>query len=578
MLERLPAELDAMIMRHAGCMTQFLHGRLPQPMSLQTLMLLWTECLIDDDARGVQLLPRIDFKLYEFFVHSNKMVQTLNQYGYYVSTIQSSRSSADYVNHELVDHVVKCPQAAPLLLPFFRRLCHRWQSSSFQFRLMCIAAAAAGDLAVLSKLMEGGPTTEDWWIENIFRSSSSRIAGRLGHREIMCKMFDVSKLEHFSLDGAVQSNNLELVKMFVSRGARIDDNDIVAALRFNFNELALYLIQQELLRESSRLKYMVTLCLFAGNIEMLRAICNPAEFRRSDFGERLPAAARDGPLEIIKSVFEMPGEATFLEETLTQAIVGGWVDVAHWLVTGPAKDVWSPQLVECVAKSSLVMFGVLQQARSDLPTSDIMDAAACIGNLALVKGMHERGFGCTTAAMDGAAENSHGNVVRFLHDNRTEGCTRTGLARALNIMDHEIVDLMLASPVSGSVKDAQKVLYKWSLTEQVVRILHHGVDCSKCQCTMLSQAITACNFDHIGVFVELRHVVSDDAACNLAERNDVDMFMRLAPLLGSRHWDIMEDEASKTSAVDVLALIRKRKADDAAAAESQPTQKRAKQG
>ncbi|KAL2914245.1 hypothetical protein HK105_206189 [Polyrhizophydium stewartii] len=538
MLERLPAELDAMIMRHAGCMTQFLHGRLPQPMSLQTLMLLWTECLIDNDVRGVQLLPRIDFKLHEFFVHSNKMVQTLTQRGYYVSTIQSSWSSADYTCNKLVDHVVKCPQAAPLLLPFFRRLCHRWQSNSLQFRLMCIAAAAAGDLAVLSKLMEGGPTTENWWIENIFRSSSSRIAGRLGHREIMCKMFDVSKLEHFSLDGAVQSNNLELVKMFVSRGARIDDNDIVAALRFNFNELALYLIQQELL-----------------------------QFRRSDFGERLPAAAKDGRLEIIKFVFEMPGKATFLEETLTQAIVGGWVDVAHWLVTGPAKDVWSPQLVECVAKSSLVMFGVLQQARSDLPTSDIMDAAACIGNLDLVQHMHERGFSCTTAAMDGAAENSHINVVRFLHDNRTEGCTRAGLARALNRSSPETLDLMLASPVSGSVKDAQKVLYNWSLTERVVRILHHGVDCSKCQCTMLSRAITARNMLQLDAFVEFGHVVSDDAACNLARRNDVDMLTKLAPLLGSRHWDIMEDEASKTSADKVLALIRKRKAGDAAAAE-----------
>ncbi|KAL2914247.1 hypothetical protein HK105_206191 [Polyrhizophydium stewartii] len=578
MLERLPAELDAMIMKHAGCMTQFLLGRLPQPMSLQTLMLLWTECLIDDDARGVQLLPRIDFKLYEFFIHSNKMIQTLNQYGYYVSTIQSSRSSADYVNRELVDHVVKCPQVAPLLLPFFRRFCHDWQSNALQFRLMCIAAAAAGDLAVLCKLMEGGPTTENWWIENIFRSSSSLISGRLGHREIMCKMFDVSKLEHFSLDGAVQSNNLELVKMFVSRGARIDDNDVETALCFNFNELALYLIQQELLRESSRLKYMVTLCLFAGNIEMLRAICNPAEFRRNDFGEHLPAAASDGRLETIKFVFEMPGEATFLEETLTQAIVAGWVDVAHWLVTGPAKDVWSPQLVECVARSSLVIAKMLLQVRSDLPTSDIMDAAARIGNLDLVQHMHERGFSCTTAAMDGAAENSHGNVVRFLHDNRTEGCTRTGLAHAVNNRDHEILDLMLASPVSGSVKDAQEVLYKRFLTERVVRIFHNGVDCSKCQCTMLSRAITARNMLQLDAFVELRHVVYADAARNLAKRNDVDMFTKLAPLLSSRHWDIMEDEASKRFADKVLALIRKRKAADAAAAEPQPTQKRAKQG
>ncbi|KAL2914227.1 hypothetical protein HK105_206171 [Polyrhizophydium stewartii] len=161
MLERLPAELDAMIMKHAGSLAQFLHGRLPQPMSLQTLMLLWTECLIDNDVRGAQLLPLIDLKLHEFFVHSKKVAQTLTQRGYSVSIIQPYLGYGDIASNKLVDHVVKCPQAAPLLLPFLRRLCHRWQSSSFQFRLMCIAAAAAGDLAVLSKLMEGGPTTED---------------------------------------------------------------------------------------------------------------------------------------------------------------------------------------------------------------------------------------------------------------------------------------------------------------------------------------------------------------------------------------------------------------------------------
>ncbi|KAL2913996.1 hypothetical protein HK105_206436 [Polyrhizophydium stewartii] len=292
----------------------------------------------------------------------------------------------------------------------------------------------------------------------------------------------------------------------------------------------------------------------------------------------LLASARDGRLEIIKSVFEMPGEAAFLEETLTQAIISGWVDVAHWLVTGPTKDVWSPRLVECVARSSFAMFGMLLQARSDLPTSDIMDAAARIGNLDLVQHMHERGFGCTTAAMDGAAQNRHIDVVRFLHDNRTEGCTRTGLAHALNIMDDETLDLTLASPVSGSGKDAQKVLYKRRLTEPVVRILHRRVDSSKCQCTMLSQAITARNMLQLDAFVELGHAVYADAARNLAKLNDVDMLMKLAPLLGSRHWDIMEDEASKRSADKVLELIRKRKADDAAAAEPQPTQKGEKQG
>ena len=53
-----------------------------------------------------------------------------------------------------------------------------------------------------------------------------------------------------------------------------------------------------------------------------------------------------------------------------------------------------------------------------------MDWAAQEGHLQVVKWLHEnRSEGCTSDAMDGAAQEGHLDVVKWLHENRSEGCT-----------------------------------------------------------------------------------------------------------------------------------------------------------
>ncbi|OQR86222.1 hypothetical protein THRCLA_10563 [Thraustotheca clavata] len=53
-----------------------------------------------------------------------------------------------------------------------------------------------------------------------------------------------------------------------------------------------------------------------------------------------------------------------------------------------------------------------------------MDKAAEFGYFDIVKYLHEnRTEGCTTYAMDSAAKNGHLEIVKYLHENRTEGCT-----------------------------------------------------------------------------------------------------------------------------------------------------------
>ncbi len=62
--------------------------------------------------------------------------------------------------------------------------------------------------------------------------------------------------------------------------------------------------------------------------------------------------------------------------------------------------------------------------KNKLFTTNEMNIAAANGHLEVIKWLHEnRMEGCTTCAMDRAAENGHLDVVKWLHENRNEGCT-----------------------------------------------------------------------------------------------------------------------------------------------------------
>ena len=53
------------------------------------------------------------------------------------------------------------------------------------------------------------------------------------------------------------------------------------------------------------------------------------------------------------------------------------------------------------------------------------------GDLDVVKWLHEnRSEGCSIWAMDYAANNGHLEIVKFLHENRTEGCTTCAMDNA----------------------------------------------------------------------------------------------------------------------------------------------------
>lgn len=91
------------------------------------------------------------------------------------------------------------------------------------------------------------------------------------------------------------------------------------------------------------------------------------------------------------------------------------------------------------AESHLNVVKWLHANRSEGCTATAMDEAASMGRLDVVQWLHEnRNEGCTTQAMDNAARNGHLAMVQWLHANRSEGCTANAMNNAVKL-GHPIV-------------------------------------------------------------------------------------------------------------------------------------------
>ncbi|KDO28556.1 hypothetical protein SPRG_06414 [Saprolegnia parasitica CBS 223.65] len=88
-----------------------------------------------------------------------------------------------------------------------------------------------------------------------------------------------------------------------------------------------------------------------------------------------------------------------------------------------------------------------------LTYSGILDDVAGKGFLPLVRSLHERGLECSRDAMDNAAANGHLEVVRFLHFNRTEGCTTKALDEAIRNGHLAIVRFLIEHRSEGASRN-----------------------------------------------------------------------------------------------------------------------------
>ncbi|EFA75844.1 hypothetical protein PPL_10899 [Heterostelium album PN500] len=97
----------------------------------------------------------------------------------------------------------------------------------------------------------------------------------------------------------------------------------------------------------------------------------------------------------------------------------------------------SNTLIDDAAKKGLieVVKYLIENTTATTYTSITMDAVAGHGDLEFLKQLHNKHMNCTAKAMH-MAENGHIEVVRFLHENRTEGCRVKELDIPAKTMDY----------------------------------------------------------------------------------------------------------------------------------------------
>nr|KAJ3407366.1 hypothetical protein HK105_003386 [Polyrhizophydium stewartii] len=263
MLERLPAELEAAIMRRAGPLTLLMHGRLPQPMSAQTL-----------------LLPSDEDVYFTFLAHSNEMVDALGEIGAVRATIGELMAGKQKPLRllELVEQLVDdCPAAGALLLALVQRLFPKWRTNPRHLELTAVAAAAAGDAALFKQLLDAKP------ISNV--DGCLRIACRVGCAPIVRLLLRGTPPPTSVLYNAVCSGNADVLEAVLAAAPAADEQRPVTML-------------DVLLRAPAELRVpgVMDAVAEAGNLALLAQL-HARGF--SGTSEIMVLAARSGHLDVV---------------------------------------------------------------------------------------------------------------------------------------------------------------------------------------------------------------------------------------------------------------------------------------
>ncbi|KAL2914038.1 hypothetical protein HK105_206483 [Polyrhizophydium stewartii] len=403
MLERLPSELDAEIVKRAGPLTLLLLGRLPMPLERETLVLLWCKCLIANDFDSVRRLPSLPHEysyLCTIFAQSESMAQKLSGMGYRTALIKQ-RLANNF--QDLVKYIVRlidiCPPAGRLIYSFLRRMFPHWPMDKQQHSLIAIAAIVVGDTGPFNRLVDSADSVERQRILLEIGRPCLDVAYRLGHTRVVRLLLDHQPAQSLDVHNAVIANNIELLEIVAtSVTAASFSSGVKTAVRYNYGEIAARSI--ELWRQHGAQDIDVArLLIREGKVEMLRAMDKPELLRSSGIRDSICYAASHGYLAVIKFVFETTGDVTWLNDALYGAFKGGFVDVAQWLIHGPAKNVSDDILWHAALNGVASTFIMLMQERPGVEPRVLMDAAVAYNNMELLRRMNALGYRCTPNAV-----------------------------------------------------------------------------------------------------------------------------------------------------------------------------------
>lgn len=194
-------------------------------------------------------------------------------------------------------------------------------------------------------------------------------------------------------------------------------------------------------------------------LELLRRLCGSLpEYETWSWQPTLmQVAVRKGSVEIVDFLYRYsPDPAIKLSALELDSTVArdGKLDLVQWFHErdypfGACAMNYAAQY------GHLDVVKFLHEHRTEGCTVNAMTYAATEGHLEIVKFLHEhRNEGCTTFAMDEAASKGYFDIVKFLHEHRKEGCTTDAMDFAAIHGHLDIVEFLHEHRTEGCTTDA----------------------------------------------------------------------------------------------------------------------------
>nr|KAJ3419238.1 hypothetical protein HK105_007218 [Polyrhizophydium stewartii] len=458
---------------------------------------------------------------------------------------------------------------APLLLLLVQRWYPGWRDDGRLRELVVAVVVASGDIDLFNEQydrLKQGKRLESY---RSTRTDCALIATRIGHWSLARRLVGDYDARDCIGNAAVR-NDINILELILRRTGPINVAcmNVDKVLRHESNEFALALIS----RRGSDCRHLdANMCIWYGNLDVLRKIATPAVLMSSDVIDKMPCAAARGRLDLLKYVYAATGKAPWRVPALVAAIRRGWVDMSLWPLSLPddRSDSDEPPTAEAASQRPVTMLDVALQsrgrpfeaqvvdtltrcgkrafvkqlhARGFRFTTNAMDGAARNGHLGVVKILHAHDFGCATDAMDGAIEDRHLNVARVLHANRTEGCANKALWEAVTSWSASFVRFLLENRPECKLDVALDHAAK-RCHPQVVSYLHEGIARGSYKCKCLHPAIFNENVPLTKMLVESGHAICNEAAQKAGARGNIEIVQLLVPMLEARQWRLVREAA-----------------------------------
>jgi ankyrin repeat protein len=257
-------------------------------------------------------------------------------------------------------------------------------------------------------------------------------------------------------------------------------NEFVASSKSLYNEAT-----KRIDYRAMKYKYSLKIAIKYNDLPVIRWL-NKNGYNKGDFW-LIDEAAKYGHLELIQ-YFHKNGVGCTCK-AIYNATMNDHLEVVKWLCENKKEKFighagYAPDFIYWAVLNGYFGFiKIMYMHKLDTrrystillnSTINAMDWAAGIGHLEVVKWLHEnRQEGCTKTAMDAAAWNGHLEVIKWLHENRKEGCTKKAMDYAAENGQLEVVKWLHENRQEGCTTDAMD----WAATRgflEVVKWLHQN--------------------------------------------------------------------------------------------------------